>query len=93
MKNRLFRWFVAIALVGLIGLTPNAVQAQCPMCRMSAETNLANGGSEGKGLNQGILYLLATPYIIVGIGGFIWYRNRNRRDEEVEDRYADLPEA
>ena len=53
------------------------------MCRMSAETNLKNGGSAGKGLNAGILYMLATPYLLVGAIGFIWYRNR-RKDEDEE---------
>lgn len=24
-------------------------EAQCPMCRMSAESNLKNGGTEGRG--------------------------------------------
>lgn len=59
------------------------LEAQCPMCRMSAETNLKNGGSAGKGLNAGILYMLATPYLLVGAIGFIWYRNR-RKDEDEE---------
>jgi hypothetical protein len=58
------------------------VQAQCPMCRIAAESNLENGGSEGKGLNLGILYMLATPYLLVGTIGFIWWRNRRRQVEE-----------
>ena len=58
------------------------VQAQCPMCRIAAESNLENGGSEGKGLNLGILYILATPYLLVGTIGFIWWRNRRRQVEE-----------
>jgi hypothetical protein len=58
------------------------VQAQCPMCRIAAESNLENGGSEGRGLNLGILYILATPYLLVGTIGFIWWRNRRRQIEE-----------
>ena len=58
------------------------VQAQCPMCRIAAESNLENGGSQGKGLNLGILYILATPYLLVGTIGFIWWRNRRRQVEE-----------
>lgn len=69
-------------LLGLsIGLaTP--LQAQCPMCRATAETNLANGGTEGRGLNNGILYMLTIPYIMVGVIGYIWWRNR-RRDTDA----------
>ena len=61
------------------------LESQCPMCRMSAESNLKEGGSAGKGLNKGIFVLLATPYVIVGAIGFVWYRNRKRKDTESED--------
>lgn len=60
------------------------VNAQCPMCRMSAESNLKNGGTDGKGLNNGILYMLVTPYLLVGVVGYIWWRNRRREGEEEE---------
>jgi len=49
---------------------------------MSAESNLENGGTEGKGLNTGVLYMLAMPYLLVGGIGYIWWRNR--RKEAVE---------
>lgn len=54
------------------------LDAQCPMCRMSAESNLKNGGTAGKKLNTGILYMLATPYLIIGTIGYIWWRNRKK---------------
>ena len=85
MYQSLYRLCTVVLLFAAFTFVPVSADAQCPMCRMSAETNLANGGSEGKGLNQGILYLLATPYIIVGIGGFIWYRNRRKEDELVTE--------
>ncbi|MEN0006703.1 MAG: hypothetical protein AAF798_21295 [Bacteroidota bacterium] len=57
--------------------------AQCPMCKMAAESNLQNGGTGGKGLNAGILYILATPYLIIGGIAYVWWRNR-RSDLEEE---------
>jgi hypothetical protein len=48
---------------------------------MSAESNLKAGGTEGRALNSGILYLLSLPYLAIMIVGFIWYRNRKK----VED--------
>lgn len=61
------------------------VAAQCPMCKMSAESNLKSGGTAGKGLNAGILYMLALPYTLVGVLGFIWWKNNRRhREDEVE---------
>lgn len=59
-------------------IQPTPVEAQCPMCRMSAENNLKEGGTQGKGLNAGILYMLATPYMLVGLIGFIWWRNSKK---------------
>jgi hypothetical protein len=72
-----------ISLVFFLGFVlllcaPAEVVAQCPMCRMSAESNLANGGTDGKGLNAGILYMLAMPYLLVGAIGFWWWKNRRR---------------
>ena len=58
-------------------------QAQCPMCKMSAESNLKNGGADGKGLNAGILFILSLPYLIVGSIGYVWWRNQ--RAFEIDD--------
>ena len=63
--------------------TPTVLPAQCPMCKIGAESNLKNGGSAGKGLNTGILYMLALPYVLVGTIGYIWWRNRKRDIDEV----------
>ena len=59
--------------------------AQCPMCKIAAESNLENGGSAGKGLNTGILYMLTMPYVIIGILAFVWYRNRKTGDQLSEE--------
>ncbi|MEY4107984.1 MAG: hypothetical protein RL181_2326 [Bacteroidota bacterium] len=77
MRNHKILFLVLVLLVFAL-----EVQAQCPMCRIAAESNLENGGSQGKGLNLGILYILATPYLLVGTIGFIWWRNRRRQVEE-----------
>ena len=77
-------------LILVIGLTFSGivmsgdVAAQCPMCKMSAESNLKNGGTAGKGLNAGILYMLSLPYTLVGVIGYIWWKNNRRRTEEDE---------
>ncbi len=72
----------AFALVMILG-TGEELLAQCPMCRATAETNLANGGTEGRGLNQGILYLLGMPYVLIGAVAFFWWRGRKNIDEEL----------
>lgn len=76
-----------MVLLFSLGLTVASYDAaaQCPMCKMSAESNLKNGGTQGRGLNAGILYMLALPYTLVGTIGFIWWRNNRRKDEDGED--------
>jgi hypothetical protein len=76
-------WILVIAIGAM--LSSYDASAQCPMCKMSAESNLKNGGTAGKGLNAGILYMLALPYTLVGTIGYIWWRNNRRKEEdEVE---------
>ncbi len=82
MKNKLVKILSLFALVLTLSLPAEPVQAQCPMCRMSAESNLKNGGTAGKGLNKGILYMLSLPYVIIGTVGFLWWKNRLKEEDE-----------
>ena len=79
-----------IVLCVIFLMLSSGLDAQCPMCRLSAETNLENGGTEGLGLNRGILYMLSLPYLLVFTLGFLWYRNRNRfSDHVIEEPFSD----
>ncbi len=73
--------FLSIFLMLLFMIIGIDAFAQCPMCKMSAESNLASGGTEGKGLNAGILYLLAMPYLMVGVLAVVWFRKRSMNKE------------
>jgi hypothetical protein len=59
------------------------VSAQCAMCSLNAENSVQNGNTEGNGLNNGILYLLAAPYLAVACVGFIWYKKYRRKNVSV----------
>ena len=84
MKDIIRVLFVISIITSGLFIQTEAV-AQCPMCKISAESNLKNGGTAGKGLNAGIFYMLALPYTLVGTIGFIWWRNNRRKQEdEVE---------
>jgi hypothetical protein len=50
------------------------------MCTANAENSVQNGNTEGKGLNDGILYLLAAPYIAVAAIGYLWYRKYRKKN-------------
>jgi len=80
MKNsKAIKIGVVVGILLLIfWLVPFDVQAQCPMCRMSAESNLKNGGTDGRGLNAGILYMLSMPYLLVASIGLWWWKNRKK---------------
>jgi hypothetical protein len=48
------------------------VAAQCAMCRAVLESNGDNAVAEG--INNGIVYLMAIPYVLVGVLIFVVYR-------------------
>jgi hypothetical protein len=75
--HRLKHIFLSFILVMLIQL--QAV-GQCAMCRATIENNVSNGDtSVGAGLNLGILYLLAMPYLAALVIGLLWYRHAKKR--------------
>ena len=49
--------------------------SQCAMCRAALETDLKSGGSAGAGINNGIIYLMFFPYLLIAVVGFIIYRH------------------
>lgn len=51
------------------------LKGQCAMCKATAESNADNGGTLAEGLNEGILYLMAFPYLILGAIAFAWWRH------------------
>jgi hypothetical protein len=73
---------IFIIMLFLILLVNTDMAAQCPMCKLSAESNLRDGGSAGKGLNRGILYMFALPYLIVGSLAYLWLKNRKNYDAD-----------
>jgi len=61
--------FIALLFVVLWSYT---AQAQCSMCRAVLESE--EGQATAKGINDGIVYLMAMPYILVAGVGFAVYR-------------------
>ena len=74
MKNK-----IIFSLVVFFSFTLK-LNAQCAMCKAAVEANLKEGGSAGAGLNQGILYLMAMPYIALFVFGIFYYlQKRNKQ--------------
>jgi hypothetical protein len=73
MKSKLlFPFLIAI-------IFQTKLNAQCAMCKAVVEANLKEGGSAGAGLNEGILYLMAMPYIAVLLFGIFYYLQKRRK--------------
>ena len=71
MPGKKFRFFVFSTVLFLFaGL--HEVAGQCAMCRAVLESNGDNAVAEG--INNGIVYLMAIAYSLVGALIFIVYR-------------------
>ena len=73
MKNNRTLSFLLLIIFLIVGNLP--LLAQCAMCKTSAESDLQNGGSIATGLNTGTLYLKTIPYVILMIGGYLFFKN------------------
>jgi len=55
-----------------------ASNAQCAMCRAAIESE--GNGQKAEAINDGIVYLMAIPYILVGAIGYYVYRmNKSKK--------------
>ena len=62
--------FKILILICFFNLTD--LFSQCAMCRAVLESQ--EDQSVSTGLNDGIIYLMAIPYIVAGIIGFLIYK-------------------
>jgi hypothetical protein len=77
------RIFLVLACFSLLVLSAAVVKAQCAMCTTAVESNNKSGSTTTKGLNNGIVYLLAAPYLAVAVVGFVWYKKYRRKDVDL----------
>lgn len=70
--------FFAICLF-LIGISSNA---QCAMCRaaLAGDSNV----KKAEAVNDGIVYLMVIPYLLVGIIGYLIYRMYQSKKKKAE---------
>jgi hypothetical protein len=76
--NKSIQYLSVLALV-LVSSIP--AQAQCAMCKAVSESSTAAGSTVATGLNGGIIYLMAFPYLIMGVVGYAIYRHRKQQTE------------
>ncbi len=61
-----------ILIFTLLVALPKITSAQCAMCRAVLESDADGGAAEG--INDGIMYLMIWPYLLIGGVGFLIYR-------------------
>ncbi len=64
--------FKILLVVFCISFFSAAAHAQCSVCTKTASQL---GEKPAKGMNSGILYLMAAPFAIVGFIGYRWWRS------------------
>jgi len=63
--------FIFVLIIGI-----EAVDAQCAMCKAVLESNMQSGEEAvGKGINDGIVYIMFVPYILLTVVGVVMYRH------------------
>lgn len=63
-----------LAVAMLLSLNANA---QCAMCRAALESE--EGGVKAEAVNDGIVYLMVIPYVLVGVLGYAIYRLKTKK--------------
>lgn len=59
-------------------LVPSLAEAQCAMCRAVLESEGSEAAAQG--INDGIVYLMIFPYILIGGIAFFIYRSFRNKD-------------
>ena len=75
-KNNSKKLSVYVFLL-VFSLFSTASNAQCAMCR-AALTSEGNA-TKAAAINDGIVYLMAIPYILVAVIGYIVYRMKTKK--------------
>jgi len=66
--------------------------SQCSMCRSVVQSEINSGtGGISSGINLGIIYLFSSTYLLLLLGGILWYRRskKNQRDIELKNKVSE----
>jgi len=75
INKKNIRFFFLIVFFSLVATVSNA---QCAMCRAAIESE--GNAEKAAAVNDGIVYLMAIPYILVAlIGLFIYKMNQKKK--------------
>lgn len=81
VKSKKLGVFKKILFTFVFSLLPFFVDAQCAMCRAALESE--ESGVQAEAINDGIVYLMVIPYILVAVAGYAIYRLKFAKKKEV----------
>lgn len=61
----------------LLFLSSNIVSAQCAMCRAALTSD--DNTTQAAAVNDGIVYLMIIPYLLVALIGFMIYKMKKKK--------------
>lgn len=67
-------------VLGVLFFAGVSANAQCAMCRAALESEAS--GVQAGAVNDGIVYLMAIPYILVAVIGYAIYRLKYGKRKE-----------
>lgn len=67
----------------LVSMVPQVAEAQCAMCRAVLESG--ENASAAEGINNGIVYLMAIPYVLVaGLFYFVYKKMKSVAEPQAD---------
>lgn len=79
-ERRTVKLFCSLFFVLYSFLFSISANAQCAMCRAALETE--GNAVKSQAVNDGIVYLMVIPYLLVGGIGYYIYRMRKKKKQE-----------
>jgi len=66
------KYFLSSIIFYLLSFVYSKANAQCAMCRASLESS--GQEQQAEALNDGIVYLMVIPYLLIAVAGYFIYR-------------------
>lgn len=73
-----YKKYKSLWLTSAILFTANTIWGQCSMCKLIAEQSYQSGSGIGTGLNNGIMYIMGIPYVLILVVGYLLFRQQRR---------------
>lgn len=83
LKEQVFK---TILLSFVLCFFPIVAQAQCAMCRAALQGEEAQAQAEG--INNGIVFLMVIPYILIAVAGYAVYKIKySKKNDTLKRNY------